>query len=145
VAALATLALVAGSAMIRRSYARDRADWQGVAALVRREDPRAPVVFMDEAGRDVHRGCLGYYLPPGHRPISASEPGMIGTLSASAPPSLWYVIESAPAFPAVPVPGELSARYLSERTWKRPNVTVVHARIRGIEQAAASGPASRAR
>lgn len=93
-AAVAILTVVSGTAMVRRSFANDRPDWQGAASVIRRGDPWAPVVVMDENERRYHMACLGFYLPAGQQPIPVRQE--VAGLASSRADSLWLVIETPP-------------------------------------------------
>ena len=103
---LGILTIMAGSAMVRRSFAGDHADWQGAAALIRHEDPSAPVVVMDHEDRLMHRACLGFYLAADQQPILVRHE--FRKLATSLPESLWFVVESAPRNTALAVPDDLT-------------------------------------
>jgi mannosyltransferase len=128
---LTTLTLMAGTTIVSRSFAVERADWQGAASMIRAKNPRAPVVIMDHERRRMHRACLGYYLAPQQQPISVEHE--LSALAASPPESLWFVIETANWNTAVPIPDDLTRRYVAERTWMLRGVTLVQARIRETE------------
>jgi uncharacterized membrane protein len=127
-AAMTTLTIMAGTTMASRSFVLERTDWQGAAALIRREEPRAPVVVMDHERRVGHRGLLGFYLDRDHQPIPVCH--QVKRLASSSPASLWYVIETAPLNTTLPIPDDLARRYIAERTWTLQGVTLVRARIR---------------
>jgi hypothetical protein len=86
---------------------------------------------MDVEQRFMRRGCLGFYLDPLHEPISVAQ--KLRTLATTSSESLWYVIETAPGNTALPIPDDLTRRYVAQRTWKLRGVTLIHARIRGTE------------
>jgi hypothetical protein len=130
-AALTTLTLMAGTTMVSRSFAFDRADFRGAASLIRRADPHAPVVVMDPERRVAHRGCLGFYLDRDQQPIPVAQ--AIKVVASCPPESLWYVIETAPWNCALPVPNDLTQRYSADRTWTFFGVTVERARLRPTE------------
>lgn len=127
-AVLGILTIMAGSAMVRRSFARDRADWQGAASLIRHENPRAPVVVMDHEEHLRHWACLGFYLAADQQLIPVQHE--LRTLATSRPESLWFVIETAPRNTALAVPDDLTRQYFTNRTWTLHYVTLIQARRR---------------
>ncbi len=130
-AVLTALTIVAGITTVNRSILLERTDWRGAAAVIRSEDPRAPVVIMDRERRAGRRGCLGYYLERDQQPIPVRRE--LKLLASSSPELLWYVIETAPLNTTLPIPDELTRSYVAERTWKLQGVTVVRARIRSTD------------
>ncbi|MGO9600132.1 MAG: glycosyltransferase family 39 protein [Isosphaeraceae bacterium] len=127
-AAMAILTVMASSAMVRRSFATDRADWKGAASLIGRQDPRAPVIVMDEENHVAHRACLGIYLAAGQQPIPARRE--VTVLATSRPETLWFVVETAPRNTALPIPDELTRLYVAEHSWTLKGVTLIQAHRR---------------
>jgi hypothetical protein len=130
-AVLTTLTIMACTTMLSRSFALERPDWQGAASLIRSENPKVPIVCMDLEERFMRRECLGFYLDPLHQPISVAQ--QVRTLATNSSESLWYVIETAPWNTSVPIPDDLTRRYVAQRTWKLRGLTLIHAHTRGTE------------